>query len=637
METKHMKNTAFAVMAVAVLLAASVGGAVFVDEESDESDAIAPLLLAAVVFASAAGGFALGWYVGSNDTSDTDVMPYLRLDDAKLVTSMTDTAAAFTANANTNYASIWGMTKEHWIRQAEIEVYSQWKEGGSYSSDAVLEGARIYENHSVMTANAVAQINAFFNTVSKHIEAYGSKDTYKGNMKAGLVFGNDNAFTSVGNWNADLISVPDTSVSNKVYIGYVKDENFTAAESISEAEAAGAYKPSYLYCFSDTAKITDGEHTYSLSKGKTYLSALENFEPGIYTVENGMIGGDSLAEVLGEAELKAGLAVECDGNLSYAYLDGSDVKYNSMTYKDVSFQVVPSKYEGGDAPAKTDLTRVLTAYQKLLDKMVWTAQSADSSASAVWKIYDSAQSKNASITTLMASNVYDTYVLSDGMNEAMTLSASKQLTDWYSSHNGDLSGLSISLYSSKMDAPFIRGSVTDSFGNTVYKDAVFTVFLQEDDATIKTGSDYTLTQNATLAVWTAWDDSWETLEDWKTKSDMKTSDCTFDTVGEGYVISVTEQATVDKEGLHQQDSIDYKVTKARYIAPEDITDPGHTEPKDSDTDWLKIVCIVGGAVLLLLGIVYRRADMIVIGGIVLVFGVVFADTVWDKIQSMKLF
>lgn len=279
---------------------------------------------------------------------------------------------------------------------------------------------------------------------------------------------------------------------------------------------------------------------------------------------------------------------------------------------------------------------MLTGYQKLLDKMVWTAGSADSAASAVWKIYDQAQSKNASITTLMASNNYDTYVLSEGMNEAMALSASKQLTDWYSSHSGDLSDLKISLYSDKMDAPFIRGTVTDGFGNKVCGDSVFTVFLQQDDATIKTGTDYTLTQNATLAVWTAWDDSWETLEDWKT-SGMKSDGCTFITVGGGYVLGVTEQAAADKDGLHQKDSIDYTVTKVRYNAPEDITDPDRTEPKESGTDWLKIVCIFGGAVLLLLGIVYRRADMIVIGGTVLVFGVLFADTVWDRIQDMKLF
>lgn len=98
--------------------------------------------------------------------------------------------------------------------------------------------------------------------------------------------------------------------------------------------------------------------------------------------------------------------------------------FGNGTYNGVSFKVVPSDIPSGeDAPEAVDLTPILKAYQKLLDRIYWTSVSANNSASAVWSIYDRADRKDYGVTTLMASNVYDSAVLSEGMNEILTLSA----------------------------------------------------------------------------------------------------------------------------------------------------------------------------------------------------------------------
>ena len=144
---------------------------------------------------------------------------------------------------------------------------------------------------------------------------------------------------------------------------------------------------------------------------------------------------------------------------------------------------------------------MLKAYQTLLDKLYWTSVSANNSASAVWSIYDRADAKDYGVTTLMASNVYDSVVLSEGMNEILTLSAMQQLATYYDA-NDDIKDLQIGLYGEGMDAPFVRGSILDEYGNTVYGDVIFTPFFQSESVTLERGIDYTVDQNCLVAIWT---------------------------------------------------------------------------------------------------------------------------------------
>ena len=126
-----MNGKAFAIAAVLTILCASCAGFACT-EKQEEEDGFPPLVIALMIAGSAGAGGVAGWFLNDYfDSPETDVQPHLRLAAANNVTDVMSVASVFTANANTNYAQLWSMTKEHWIRQAELEAYTEWSSGKS--------------------------------------------------------------------------------------------------------------------------------------------------------------------------------------------------------------------------------------------------------------------------------------------------------------------------------------------------------------------------------------------------------------------------------------------------------------------------------------------------------------------------
>ena len=625
-----MKAKVFAIATVLTILCASCAGFACT-EKQEEEDGFPPLVIALMVAGSAGAGGVAGWFLNDYfDSPETDVQPHLRLAAADNVTDVMSVASVFTANANTNYAQLWSMTKEHWIRQAELEAYTEWSSGKSYDGNSVLLGARAYENNSTMTANAVAQIDSFFDELSGKIADWGTKDAYSGNMEVGFVFDNTAVMSTGCSWNADLISVADASgKTSEVYIGTVGENYIVTSDS---------YAPAYVCNFGGRTTITSEDGTtYTLESGKTYLSSLKSnvgnkpFQSGIYTVTNSVIGGDSLSSVMGESyvPLKAGLSFQTDGQSRYAVLDNGKMLFGNGTYNGVSFKVVPSNIPSGeDAPEAVDLTPILKAYQKLLDRIYWTSVSANNSASAVWSIYDRADQKDYGVTTLMASNVYDSAVLSEGMNEILTLSAMQQLATYYDANGDDLDDLRIGLYGKGMDAPFVRGSIIDEFGNKVYDDVIFTPFFQSDSVTLERGMDHSVKQNTLVAVWTDGRD----LTTWYADA-MQTDGYETLFIEEGYTLRISQLGICDDAGMHTEPKVEFKVTKVDYVSPGLAKLHKDHDADEGTKNWVKGICIVIGAVLALYGLVTRRYILVIGGAALIVFGLFFSDYVVNWIAG----
>ncbi len=624
-----MNAKPFAVIAVLTILCASCAGFVSVHEE-EKPDGFPPLVIALMVAGAAGGGFAGGWFLNDYfDSPDADVRPYLRLSAANNVTDVMSVASTFTANSNSNYAQLWSMTKEHWIRQAELEAYTEWSSGKEYDGNAVLLGARAYENNATMTANAVAQIDSFFGEVSDKIADWRTKDTYSGNMAVGFVFDNTPVMSSGCDWKADILSVADASGRTaKVYIGQIGQDYIVTSES---------YNPAYVCNFGGRTTITSEDGlAYTLENGKTYLSSLRSnvgnkpFQAGIYTITNSVIGGDTLSSVMGGSyvPLKAGIAFSTDGQNRYAVLDNGRMSFGTGNYDKVSFKVVPSDIPSGeDAPSSVDLTQILTAYQKLLDKVYWTSVSANNSASAVWNIYDRADEKDYGVTTLMSSNVYDSVVLSEGMNEILTLSAMQQLATYYDA-NDDIGDLQIGLYGKGMDAPFVRGSILDEFGNRVYDDVIFTPFFQSESVTLERGIDHSVRQNTLVAVWTDGRD----LTSWYSDA-MQTDGYETLFVEKGYTLQITQLGVCDDSGMHTESKVDFTVTKVDYIAPGKANLSKDPDADDGTRNWVKGICIAIGVILALFGFLTRRYALVIAGAGLIVFGLFFSDYVVNWIAG----
>lgn len=631
-----MNNKLFAILAVAVVLGASLTGAMATkpEEEPDELvvTGMAVAIVLGVVFAS---GFAIGaqtgWMLHDMSASSTaDAQAYDRLAEANEITAVMEVASKFTTNANYNYAQIWGMTKEHWIRQAELEAYSQWETGKAYDPNLILKESYIYENNSTMSANALAQIDSFLNgTISDRVAMWQSDNASAVSMKdkMGISFFIDsNKLESrTGSFSGDFISIADsTGKTSEIYIGTI-GEGYIVTES--------DYDAGFIYNFGAPTTITGEGKTYNLPTGKTNLSSLTGFKSGIYKVSNAMIGGDTLSTIIGPnaVKLKSGLAMNVNGTTSVAVWDGSNVVYNGGTYNVVKLQVKPDDVPADhNAPDMVDLTGVLKAYQQLLDKLYWTTVSANTAGAAVWEIYKQADNKDYHLTTLMNNNNYESPVLSKEMNEVMTLSAMKQLAEYYDANKGDLSDLTIGLYGTDAtDVPFIRGSIVDKYGNTIYNDVIYTPFFYKEDTVLEKGVDYILDQTATVAIWA----NGQELSAWYA-SGMNATDYETLFLDEGYTFKISQMAVCGSDGMQNQSKVNLNINKVRYIEPEDtkLPDPIH----QATSNPLLWICVVIGALITLFGAIRRDWRFIILGIGIIAFGVFLSGPIVEWFNSFKL-
>jgi len=638
-----MNPKAFAVFAVALVVCSAFCVTATL-EEREEPDGVIQMVPIALVYlmgvlaasgtvSGLIGGGVVGWFLNDFfDSSDPAVQPYMRQTEGDNLRWAVSTASAFSSNAVANYSLIWGLTKEHWVRQAELEAYAEWSHGARYDADSVLEGSRIYENASVMTANAVAQFNSFMAEVSDKVARYSGTETYDGDMSVGFRMDGNSVLTSSNDVSGELVSVADVrGTTGRVYVGEVAEDYIVATQALPDG--ATSYLPAYLYNFGGTARMVAEDGTvYMLSPGRTAVSDVRSvigdrpLESGIYTLSGALVGGDSLAAVRGsDVTLRAGLAMTVDGDVSLAVLDGDSVRYGGGTYNTIKFAVDPKGLPSdGRDPEDVDLTVLLRSYQALLEKIRWTTVSADGAAAAVWDVYDRMDAKNVGVTTLMSSNVYDSVVLSEGMNEVLTLSAMRQVAEYFEANGGDVSGMEVGLYASGMDAPFVRGSVYDELGNPLYDDVIFTPFFQSEDVVLSVSSDHAVSQNCLLAVWS--DDGME-LTSWYA-SGMHSEGWETAFVEKGYTFKIQQLATCDSDGMHSVPSIALEVSKMRYEGPGGTSPPTPPDPDDAKKNLLKVLLIVLGGLLAVLGVLRRDPLPVVAGVAMVLFALFVADPLW---------
>ena len=626
-----MNNRIAAVLIVGMMLSVSCACAYFV-QEREEPDGIAPVVLIPMVYTLAGSG--LGFVIGMGagyflwyDSDNGSTQEYLRLMAVNGTTDMVKTASSFAANSDANLAQLWGLTKEHWIRQTELESYNQWNPEVSFDSSSILEGSRQLENDALLTANAVAQFNSFTDEISDRLTETATKEAYSGKVLSGFSVDMFSFSTNGGDWDVKLTTITKVKPGDRIYIDAVNDDFMVLEDD--------CYNPGFVYSLGNALRIESSNgDMYELPEGKTDLLSMTSvhgngFQSGIYTVRcSGTIAGDSIVSLAeGESvQMHAGLVMRCDGIERYVYLDGG------LIYQDdpdnvhgkvcMSFRAdrIP---EGESNPEPVDATNVLRAYQMLLDRIAWVQSSSVSSAYAVWNIYSEADSKDYTVTTLMNSNVYDSVVLSEQMNEIMTVSAMQQLTSYYKTYGENLKNLRIGLYSDDMKAPFVRGSVIDRYGNTVYGDVIYTPFFQSGNVTMSVSTDYEVDQNVVVAVWANGQD----LRQWY-ENGMDTDGYTTMFAGEGYILTASQIAVCDQDGMTNSPTLEFKVTKVDFIEPEKVSPIGL--PDISETSgWLQIVCILMGSVSLVYGIVRRRLGFVAIGIAALAVGLFFVDDIAD--------
>ncbi|WII08830.1 hypothetical protein O8W32_06555 [Methanomassiliicoccales archaeon LGM-DZ1] len=586
----------------AILLAATLCAAVpvFSDEEiADESDADPITLGAGAIFLI---GFAVGAIAGGAavhviedllEKQNDEFNEALRAGEANRLYSVIETLEASYANSLANYSQIWSLTSEHWIREAELSASVLWAPNTAYNPSNIMAMSGVYSNSAMMLADAVAQPNALYGAVSQNIAAWTQDAAYNDKITVSWTYGSQ-SMGSAASWSGKevwAVSVPASAAEGQeVYIG----------------------SDGYIMCFDSNGSAVGPDGLVSLPSGTEKKVA-----EGVYTLSAGATYvSDRMLPVISatSAQVRPGVIMTAGGSSAIAIYDSDSgrISVGGVSYDSLG---ISFKAEGSSA-STVDVTEVLKQRQGLLSSVISTMNQADSSAWAVWQIYNDAGSASAYITTLAVPNEYEGVEMSAAQKRIMAVMALQELAGYWAGNSGALlKDYTVTPGSNQL---FIRGDIYNDRNEVIAKDAIFTPYYRTQDDSIALGSN-TETQAATVAVWaTGYTGS---LSSWNHVTDHPY----LITSKAGYVMDAAE---IEYAG-ESVSSVDLDVRSIDYIEPGKITIVPNPAP-DADKDYTALITIAFIAMAILLafaGVLNGRPGLVVIAVVLAIAGAVGAGTI----------
>ena len=634
-----MNQTRKKLMAVASVMIVLVAGTVVMVNDEDvveESEALGPLIGAFIIMGLWATTARISFYLGTTVAPDSNEIQS-RANEASILASSLSAGVQYYVNALSQYSNLWPLTEEHWIRQAELSCVALWEVDKEYSTSEILESSEIYANIGTLLYNAADQVNAHWEDIgnrttewNQYVETYGD-----GKMNLALAFDNSKTMSASAGESFDIrvggVVRDADSTRNLVYI--------TGGEMYASDDAVL------------TPVGTTGSNVYLGANRWTDLGS--DFDAGIYQLESGVTYCGNITEVydVRGADVSAGFVAMVNGETqivsAYNYQqqydpDSSTVnnKYKptcdvtldgNTAYDAVSLEINVEEDENSQT---VDITDVLARYQMLLNTTYSSLIDVNSSAIAVWEMYDLAGEASAYLTTLVVPDTYENVRLTSEQKMMITTLAMQQLYEYWDTHGEEIKQDSYTMTMDSMSL-FCRGDIvitdytfTDVDGNqkatTVeYKDVIFTpIFSQDYDLEV---GDNTVDQTGFVMIWS---DEGKPLNTFDV-SNPDTANLVFIDDGARLSISSMYYSGEPVSNLHLDAS------GVEFIDPDvpDVPDPPEPIVENDLSEIVRLIFILLGAGILLYGASRGNWMVIVIGAVLIVVGFLCAGAIADTLDK----
>ena len=613
MSSEHLNKKAFAFFAVMLMMVTPFY--VCMGDESDASDTVQnvdetqydELVTTAFLITVFILGIVIGnvatWYADMHDGNGSTDDATRRAESSVVAEGMMIGMSYF-QNSMANIDTIWGNTEEHWVRQAELSASSDWELNLGYDANKILEESQVYANTGTLVYNACAQANAQFDYLDQRRAHWNEYDTYAGKMEMVLAL-DDTIVSSDSKYDLQMgLVIRNASSGNQIYI-----------------------HGGEIFCSGTSTIVSDKGVSIQLTRPNEWirLESIPGFEPGIYTLENGKTYVGNFSPIISNnaATVKAGMVASIGSECRIITYESNSLIYDGSNY--YGALQIGVKAQGHD-PTLTPMTGALENFNKLLNTIRQTMGKAAVAGEAVWLIFDDAGESSAYITTLVVPEIYRDVNLSAAQTKLVTSLAMQYAYNYYKEHGDDLveGGLQLTTDSLQL---FCRGDISMKDGD-LYEDVIFTPIFYKN-TTLSLGK-YTTNQIGYVAIW----DKSSSLSGWSGTSN------------EDYIALIAlggykkEGETVTfniKEMMYDNmmiSSIDLEINEVNQIEPGPMPDPTPVppEPYNKMTDVIKVVFIVIGAILALLGAYMRNPITMVIGGLVVVIGLVFCGAIADVLD-----
>lgn len=620
-------------MVALLVLAVPLTVAVSDEEQVEESDAIIPIIVVVAGYTAKAlvASFIAGAVVGGALVSavNTDPGPNeeeTRRVEAQLMAQALMTGIPIYTNAIENYTNIWALTGEHWVRQAEIAASSYWTQGAGYDANLIMDGSRIFINNATMMANATNQINEQFLTMNEHVGQWNDSEVAQyygdGQMKLQFAFGS----------NSITVSADDQFVAR---MG-------TVVRDVTPDANCVYYAGGPIYLDNEASVTITGSkgHTMTLNPGWNWYEDADTFEyADIYELESGATYfASSMTSVVTTNEVRSAFP-----QVAFAFSSGNDamiVSYDKTSKTLTDGTSRQDVYGGSTEPnglkinilaegvgtESEDLAPILVEYADLQSAISTTQNRANTSAMAVWSIYDSAGSASVYLTTLTVPDTYQNVTFNEAQKRMITILAMDQLAEYWNSYGGDVKKDDYRMTLDSMSL-YCRGSITipggETGNQTVYEDVIYTPIFYRDQS-LKEGSNR-IDQQGFVMVWS----EGKSLASYDGEYSYENADLLF--ISSGSTLGITEM----RNNGESIDRIELDAAEVDWIDAEDMEMYDPYDPEYDDLgELIRLIFIIIGAGLLLYGASKRSIPWIVVGIVLIVVGFVFADAIAKTLNEL---
>ena len=629
----NSRNSRLITLAVALLvLAVPLTVVASDDDQIEETDGVIPFIIVGYAGWTLVASFIAGAAVGIGGAIVSDMFDdtgpneeETREIEAQMMAQALMTGIPIYSNAIDNYANIWQLTGEHWVRQAELTASSYWDVDVEYDANLIMDGSRVYINDAIMMANATNQINEQFTVMNEHVGQWNGSEVaqYYGDGKMKLQFQfltNNVTVTSEDEFTARMgVVVRDvTPDANSVY-----------------------YAGGPIYLDNESSVTIHGSkgHDILLNPGWNWIEDADTFDyADVYELESGATYFSSaMTSVVTTNDVRSAFP-----EVAFAFTSGNDsmiVSYDSTSRTLTDGTMERSAFDSSGEPdgldvnivaegvgiETEDLASILVEYADLQKAITTTQTRANTSAMAVWSIYDSAGSASEYLTTLTVPDTYQNVTFNEAQKRMITILAMDQLADYWNSYGGDIKTDDYRMTLDSMSL-YCRGSITIPGGEEgdqkIYEDVIYTPIFYQDQ-TLKEGSNR-IDQEGFVMVW----GQGRSLGTYEGEYTMENTDLLF--LSSGSVLGITEM----KNAGSMVSSIELDAAEIDWIDAEDMEMYDPYDPEYDDlAELIRMIFIQMGAGILLYGAYRKSIPWVIVGIALIAVGFLFSGAIASALKS----
>ncbi len=601
LKRKNLSKKAMAVTAVAMMLTMAV--LVIPSEDSpidqDDSDAFPPLLAAIGVYMLIGALVAYVTYDAMEEYTapSSDNKEILRQAAAENVVNQLNTAL----NHDLAYAQdepiLIGFSTSYFERMGEIAAAELWTSGGTVNYDEILDDSTAYAMWSAFLLNRSNIISTLFEPFKDKSTEWSSSSTYNP-MNVSFRYGDTTIVSDGETLVKYALGTTASASANKVYL-YNGDE----------------LKDGFLYS-STASTITNGTTTYHMEAGYNDIGGIPS---GIYTLTAGVTYVGSMMQTYntGHANVYPSALLIAGDNTTYALDNGTNISIVNGSSTSVASSLNYVVTADG-VTYSVDLTKGLDFMEVLNDASKLVFSNTINSASAAWSVFNAAGEASVFVSpSLLIPNLENMDFSSDQVY-LIYMSALQQMSDYYQTASGNFNADDVLISEDSLDL-ICKGTIytTSSKTTAVVSNVYFTPMCYLRDQAVTVG-DTAFLQPGLAMIW-----------DKQTDGTYKASGLV--TLENGNHLTITSIEYRGQTYSSLGDGVTLKVTSLPRVSGYDASGTVDPELKFGSMNILQLGIMIIGILGIIAGLLFRRADFVIIGIVAVGVGWFMGSWIWGLI------